>query len=584
MLKILYSGKCKGDVLLDIVERIFSYMLDARKMHKIGISKVYLGIHAYSRFLWYAIISALFIPLLNAYFSTPFILFIALSGPFLILWLSEGVMRQSIQKIVMKALESEDHVVTSLKDMKSALDAHKQKVNTEFGDVRSIHELFDMLFHVLQETVRDTIKNIVRRPRKELLKNFVFLPLVINYCLIPLTLSSIIIVFHNLQILDYNISKAWMILLKTPFILLVVTPAALLLHIITAHMIINNILEASSQNLEKEATTSNEGLGIVELFVLTLLVVRLRRLIPVHFRVGKWQKRAMTTILVLYLLLFSLPWDIIVVPKEVGGEKKLKDATLFAVIFAPTSKDLSFEDVEKVLTSGNKPPENPSFMTRLIYEICGNFVRKSYSDKKANNVLSRNPNVLDKNQGTECAHICIKSDEHKERVLMDCMNYFALEELYINSLQEAIATAKRILLNIPTYTCSLQSMLKLIDKDLEKAKQIVIEFFKNYAIEIGDVVPPPDNVLIDNFIKLIRDDDTLNKLGNMTGYFISIQPLIITEIGIINAKQIEVQKPKQQITRNEYCKVEVCIPIVIAIGIATSKTQSTTIAYEMCKE
>jgi len=569
--------------LLDIVERIFSYMLDARKMRKIGISKVYLGIHAYSRFLWYAIISALFIPLLDAYFSTPFIFFIALSGPLLILWLSEGVMRQSIQKIVVKALESEVRVVVSLKDMKSVLDAYKQKVNTEFGDVRSIHEFFDMLFHVLQETVRDTIKNIVRRPRKELLKNFVFLPLVINYCLIPLTLSSIIIVLHNLQILDYNISKAWMILLGTPVILVAIL-AALLSHIITAHMIITNILEASSQNLEKEAATSNEELGIVELLVLTLLVVRLRRLIPVHVRVGKWQKLAMSTILVLYLLFFSLPWDIIVVPKEVGGEKKLKDATLFAVIFAPTSKDLSFEDVEKVLTSGNKLPENPSFMTRLIYEICENVARKSYSDKNANNVLNRNPNVLDKNPGTECAHICIKSDERKKRVLVDCMNYFMIEKLYIDSLQEAIATAKRILPNIPTYTCSLQNMLKLIDKDLEKAKQRTIEFFKNYAIAIGDVVPPPDNVLIDNFIKLIRDDDTLNKLGNMTGYFISIQPLIITEIGIINAKQIEASGSKQQITRNEYCKVEVCIPIVIAIGIATSKTQSTTIAYEMCKE
>jgi len=568
--------------LLDIVERIFSYLLNARKMHKIEISKVYLGIHAYSRFIWYVIISTVFIPLLDAYFPFPFIFFIALFEPPLILWLSEGVMRQSIQKIVVKALESEDYVVISLKNMKSALDTYKQKVNTMFSDIRSIHEFFDMLFYVLQETVRDTLKNIAHRPRKELLKNFVLLPLVINYCLIPPTLSSIIIVLHNLQILDYNISKAWMILLETPVRIAVIL-VALLSHILTAYMIISDILEVASQNLEKEATTTNEKLGIVEL-VLALLVVRLRRLIPVHVRVSKRQKLTMSAILALYLLLFSLPWDIIVVPKEVRGEKKLKDATLFAVVFAPTSKDLSFEEVKSLLMDGSKLPTNISFATKLICEICGNIVRKGNSDKDGkgiSNVTSSQHNQP--NLCASCAHICIESDERKKRVLVDCIDYL-IEKLYIGSLREAIAVAKRILPDIPTYACPLQSLLKLIDKDLEKAKQITIEFFKSYAVTIGDVVPPPDNAFIDNLIRLFRDDSTLNKLENMTRHFISIQPLIITELDVVNAKQIIASESRRQITRNEYCKVEVCIPIVIALGIATSKTQSTTIAYEICKE
>jgi hypothetical protein len=433
-----------------------------------------------------------------------------------------------------------------------------------------------MLIHALQVAVRDTLNNLAHNLRKEFLENFVLLPLLINYFLIPLTLSGIALVIYRLQLLDYDILKKLMILTETPIRMAMII-VVLLLHILTAYIIIGDMLEASSRDLKKEGTTTNEKLGTVELLVMSFLVTKLRRLIPVSARVGGQQKRKLLLLLMFYLLLFSLPWDIIVAPEEMRGEKKLKDATLFAVIFASTSKDLSFEDVKNVLISGSKSPENLSFMTKLICEICENVVRKSYSDKNANSILKRNPCA-------KCAHICIESDEGKKNVIVDYMNYFGIEKLYIDLLQRALNQAKSMLLGIPTYTCPLQSMLKLLDKDFEKAEETIVEFFKDYAVTIGDVMPLPDNVLIDNFIRLIRDDNMLNKLENMTRYFIAVRPFIIIELDAINVKQITVLKSRQQITRNEYCKVEVCIPMVIALGITTSQTQSTMMLNKICKE
>jgi len=108
-------------VLLDIVEHAFKYLLNVQKLRKIRISKVYLSIHVYSRFIWYVVISTFFISPLNAYCPFPIIFFITLLGPPLVLWLSEGVLRQSVQKVVEKALENEGYIVVSLKDLKRAL-------------------------------------------------------------------------------------------------------------------------------------------------------------------------------------------------------------------------------------------------------------------------------------------------------------------------------------------------------------------------------------------------------------------------------------------------------------------------------
>jgi len=107
-----------------------------------------------------------------------------------------------------------------------------------------------MLIHALQVAVRDTLNNLAHNLRKEFLENFVLLPLLINYFLIPLTLSGTALVIYRLQLLDYDILKKLMILTETPIRMAMII-VVLLLHILTAYIIIGDMLEASSRDLKK---------------------------------------------------------------------------------------------------------------------------------------------------------------------------------------------------------------------------------------------------------------------------------------------------------------------------------------------
>jgi len=87
-------------MLLDVVEHVFRYLLNVQRICEIRISKVYLSIHAYSKSFLYITLSTFFISLLSTYRPFSIIFFITLPEPPLVLWLSEGVLKQSIQKIV----------------------------------------------------------------------------------------------------------------------------------------------------------------------------------------------------------------------------------------------------------------------------------------------------------------------------------------------------------------------------------------------------------------------------------------------------------------------------------------------------
>jgi hypothetical protein len=473
--------------------------------------------------------------------------------------------KEARRKFIEKFMGSGD-IVTSLEEWREVLQRYGEGDSTLNKRDGSIEGYLESL---LKKAVRELFKefiNGIKRSWRELLILLGF-PLLVNILLMPLMISGIIVFSPSFLVLDTRTSSFLRSFTEGQMIWLM-SGVGIGFQVLLAFSTLKDMLDVSSRTQGGD-NVAGEKLGVVEQLLIASLAVGVRALIPINVPFKQRDKLKALAILSLSIICFTFPWD----PQGLLTRKKDKDneekggVTPFAIVFAPTSEDVKIKEVVNQLTQRKylqkKSPVNP-----LVCSICENTLAELSQQKNS--------------PCRECPHVCISKDEEK-KTSVDCQNPFMLEEVYQDALNSALSLARSMLPGITTYVCSLDSLWRQIDESFQAAEEKLIKFFKEYGVVI-EGSPLPDSLLLERMLKLFQHAGKLGDLGNIIKWFIYIQPLVIVETRVMNPKQVITHRNGNRllIVRNEYCKVTVCVPILVAVGLTASKPRQTLIVQKIC--
>jgi len=531
------------------------------KLRELPESAGYLLINLISKaFLYVVLLMWLYIHFISS-IPFPLLAIVELVAILAVIFLYEKN-RETRRRLVEKFMEGGD-IVTSLEEWREVLQRYEEDdstLNKRDGSIEGYLE--DLLKKAVRKLFKEFIIGI-KRNRRELLILLGF-PLLVNILLMPVIISGGILLSQFFLVLDSRTVSFLRSFAEAQMMGLMLA-VGVSNQVLLAYSTLNNMLEGSS-NTKGEDDVAGEKLEIWELFTLTYIAAGIRAFIPIKVSFKLKDKLVALGFLSLHIVCFSFPWD----PQNVLGsgeddkEEKGRIA-LFAVVFAPTSEDVKMKELVERLTKRGEPSKEPP-VHQLVCSICKSTLGE--------------PTPQDSSPCRECPHVCISSDEGK-KISVNCQNPFMLEKVYQEALNSALSLAKSMLSGITTYVCPFDSLLRQMDESFKAAEEKLIKFFKEFGI-IMDGLPLPDSLLLERMLKLFQHAGKLGDLGNIIKWFIYIQPLVIIQTLVMNPKQVTTSGSGIKIERNEYCKVTVCIPVLIGIGLATSKLRQPLIAHKIC--
>lgn len=539
----------------------FEFVEDIMKLRELPESAGYLLINIISKALLYVVLSIWLYTQFISSIPPPLLAIVELVAIPAVIFLYEKN-KETRRRLVEKFMGGGD-IVTSLEEWREVLQRYGEgdsTLNKRDGSIEGYLE--NLLKKAVRELFKEFINGIKRSWRELLMLSSI--PLLVNFLLMPTIISGGILLSQFFLVLDSRTVSFLRSFAEAQMMGLMLA-VGISNQVLLAYSTLNNMLEGSSDT-KGEDDVAGEKLEIWELFTLTYIAAEVRALIPIKVSFKLKDKLVGLGFLSLHIVLFSFPWD----PQNVLGsgkeDKEEKErVALFAVVFAPTSEDVKIKELVDRLTKGEQPSKE-SPVHQLVCSICKSTLGE--------------PKPQDSSPCRECPHVCISSDEGK-KISVDCQNPFMLEKVYQEALNSSLSLAKSMLSGITTYVCPLDSLWRQIDKSFQVAEEKLIKFFKEFGI-IMDGLPLPDSLLLERMLKPLQHAGKLGDLGDIIKWFIYIQPLVITQILVTNPKQVTTSGSRIKIERNEYCKVTVCIPVLIGIGLATSKLRQPLIAHKIC--
>ena len=526
------------------------------KLRELPESAGYLLINLTSKSLFYIFLSLWLYTQFISSIPPPLLAIVEVVVLLTVIFLYEEA-KKARRKFIEKFMGSGD-IVTSLEEWREVLQRYgedKSTLKKRGGSVEGYLE--DLIKKAVMKSFREFIEGNLRK-----LKHAV-IPLLVNILLMPLMISGIIVFSQSFLILDTRTSSFLRSFTEGQMMWLMVG-VGIGFQVLLAFSTLKDMLDVSSSTQGGD-NVAGEKLGVVEQLLVASLAVGVRTLIPINVPFKQRDKLKALAILSLSIICFTFPWDPQGLPARKKDNEEKREVTPFAIVFAPTSEDVKIKEVVNQLMQRkyllkNTPGE------QLVCSICENTLAEPAQQMNS--------------PCRECPHVCISSDEGKKKSV-DCQNPFMLEKVYQDGLNSALSLARSMLPGITTYVCSLDSLWRQIDESFQAAEEKLIKFFKEYGVVI-EGLPLPDSLLLERMLRLFQHAGKLGDLGNIIKWFIYIQPLVIVETLVMNPKQVTTSGSRTKIERNEYCKVTVCVPILVAVGLTASKPRQPLIVQKIC--